>query len=69
MARIVTYEDVHAAIGRARTSQTRVAKTMGIARSSFQAQISDLNGRPSPAWVARFTDALDALTRGTPADR
>ena len=64
--RLKTFADVRAEIARAGLTQYAVAGQMRMDPGRFSRQTSVLNEKVPADFAARFTDALDALTRGIP---
>ena len=64
--KIRTNADVRAEVARAGLKMQDVSRAMGKQPSEFSRETHDLNGRPSPEWVKRFTDAMGTLTAGVP---
>ena len=61
-----TWADVRARIGREGVTKRSIAVAMGERPDAFSRAINDKSGTPTRAWIARFTDAHDALTRDIP---
>ena len=62
-----TWADVRARIAREGVTKRALAEAMGERPDAFSRSINDKSGTPTRAWIVRFTDALEALTSGTPS--